>query len=45
MSHTRKLMLGAFFVIVLGILGYYTLFMTEFSLFKKSYTVVSSASP
>ncbi|MEO6708224.1 MAG: MlaD family protein [Planctomycetota bacterium] len=40
MSHTRQLMLGAFFVIVLGILGYYTLFMTEFSLFKKSYPVV-----
>jgi len=33
-------MLGAFFVIVLGILGYYTLFMTEFSLFKKSYPIV-----
>jgi phospholipid/cholesterol/gamma-HCH transport system substrate-binding protein len=36
----RQLALGAFFVIVLGILGYFTLFMTDFSLFKEEHTVV-----
>jgi phospholipid/cholesterol/gamma-HCH transport system substrate-binding protein len=30
----RQLLLGAFFVIVLAILGFYTLFLTEFSLFE-----------
>jgi phospholipid/cholesterol/gamma-HCH transport system substrate-binding protein len=34
MTPTRQLLLGAFFVIVLGILGAYTLFLTDFSLFK-----------
>lgn len=32
--------LGAFFVIVLGLLGYFTLFMTDFSLFKEQHSVV-----
>lgn len=40
MNSTRSMLLGAFFMFVLGILGYYTLFMTEFSLFKKTHTVV-----
>jgi len=40
MSSTRQMLLGAFFVIVLGILGYYTLFLTDFSLFGKEHTVV-----
>jgi phospholipid/cholesterol/gamma-HCH transport system substrate-binding protein len=40
MSSQRQLLLGAFFVIVLSILGYYTLFMTDFSLFGKSSTMV-----
>ncbi len=40
MNSTRPMLLGAFFVIVLGILGYYTLFMTDFSLFKKQHAVV-----
>jgi len=33
-------MLGTFFVIVLSILGYYTLFLTDFSLFKETHDVV-----
>lgn len=37
MKLSRQMQLGAFFVIVLGILGYYTLFMTDFSLFGKEH--------
>jgi phospholipid/cholesterol/gamma-HCH transport system substrate-binding protein len=37
MSSSRQVLLGAFFVIVLSILGYYTLFLTDFSLFKETY--------
>jgi phospholipid/cholesterol/gamma-HCH transport system substrate-binding protein len=40
MNSTRYMLLGAFFVIVLGILGYFTLFMTEFSLFARQHSVV-----
>ena len=40
MSSQRQVLLGAFFVIVLSILGYYTLFMTDFSLFGKSHDMV-----
>lgn len=40
MTSTRQMLLGAFFVIVLGILGYYTLFLTDFSLFGKEHRVV-----
>ena len=40
MNSTRPMLLGAFFVIVLGLLGYFTLFMTDFSLFKNSYSAV-----
>ena len=39
MNSTRSMLLGAFFMFVLGTLGYYTLNMTEFSLFKKSYEI------
>lgn len=40
MTPNRQVILGAFFVIVLGFLGYYTLVMTEFSLFKKTHKMV-----
>lgn len=40
MTSKSQLALGAFFVAVLGILGYFTLFMTEFSLFRESYLMV-----
>ena len=40
MNLNRQLALGAFFVIVLGILGYYTLFMTDFSLIGEKHSVV-----
>lgn len=40
MTATRQMLLGAFFVIVLGILGYFTLFLTDFSLFKNEHPVV-----
>ena len=33
MTNQKHLVLGAFFVIVLSILGYYTLFLTDFALF------------
>ena len=36
MNNKSQLLLGAFFLVVLGILGYYTLFLTEFSLFKRA---------
>lgn len=34
MSSQRTVLLGLFFLATLGILGYYTLFLTEFTLFK-----------
>ena len=37
MSSKSQLLLGAFFVAVLGILGYYTLFLTDFSLFREEH--------
>jgi phospholipid/cholesterol/gamma-HCH transport system substrate-binding protein len=37
MNSKHQLVLGAFFVVVLGILGYYTLFLTEFSLFREQH--------
>ena len=39
MNSKHQLVLGAFFVVVLGILGYYTLFLTEFSLFREQHEV------
>lgn len=35
MNNKRQIVLGTFFVLVLGILSYYTLFLTDFSLFKE----------
>ena len=40
MNHGRQLLLGTFFVIVLAILGYYTLFLTDFSLFADEHELV-----
>ncbi len=40
MSNFRQLALGAFFVVVLAILGYYTIFLTEFSLFAERHELV-----
>ena len=40
MNNKSQLLLGAFFVVVLGILGYYTLFLTEFSLFREQHELV-----
>lgn len=40
MSNKKQIVLGAFFMTVLGILGYYTLFMTDFALFKKRQELV-----
>ena len=40
MANQRQLLLGAFFVIVLSLLGVYTLFLTDFSLFKERHTLV-----
>ena len=40
MVNQRQLLLGAFFVIVLSLLGVYTLFLTDFSLFKERHTLV-----
>ena len=37
MSSKSQFLLGAFFVAVLGILGYATLFLTEFSLFREAH--------
>jgi phospholipid/cholesterol/gamma-HCH transport system substrate-binding protein len=34
MSSRRSLLLGFFFIVTLGVLGYYTLFLTDFTLFK-----------
>src|SRR5436190_14710055 len=35
MNSKRSLLLGLFFLVTLCVLGYYTLFLTDFSLFKK----------
>jgi len=40
MTSSKQVLLGAFFVIVLSILGYYTLFLTDFSLFKETRDLV-----
>ncbi len=40
MANQRQLALGAFFVIVLTLLGIYTLFLTDFSLFKERHSLV-----
>jgi phospholipid/cholesterol/gamma-HCH transport system substrate-binding protein len=40
MAVNRQLLLGAFFVIVFGILGAYTLFWTDFSVFKERHELV-----
>lgn len=40
MTNKSQLLLGAFFVVVLGILGYYTLFLTEFSLFREQHELI-----
>jgi phospholipid/cholesterol/gamma-HCH transport system substrate-binding protein len=37
MNTRRQLLLGGFFVAVLAVLGYYTLFLTDFSLFKERF--------
>jgi phospholipid/cholesterol/gamma-HCH transport system substrate-binding protein len=42
MDKKRQLLLGGFFLLVLGILGYFTLFQSEFSLFKKQYEMMVS---
>ena len=39
MTNTRQLLLGAFFVAVFAILGAYTLFLTDFSLFREQRTL------
>ena len=41
MANQRQLMLGAFFVIVLTILGVYTLFLTDFSMFSERHELVA----
>jgi phospholipid/cholesterol/gamma-HCH transport system substrate-binding protein len=40
MNNQRQLLLGAFFVTVLSVLGYYTLFLTDFSLFSEKHEMV-----
>ena len=40
MNNTRQLLLGGFFVAVLALLGYYTLFLTDFRLFGESHPMV-----
>lgn len=40
MSSTRQLLLGAFFVLVFTLLGVYTLFLTDFSLFREQHQLV-----
>ncbi len=40
MANKRQLMLGAFLVIVLTILGVYTLFLTDFSLFSERHELI-----
>jgi phospholipid/cholesterol/gamma-HCH transport system substrate-binding protein len=41
MNTQRQVLLGAFFLIVLLVLGIYTLFLTDFSLFKERHTIVA----
>ena len=40
MSANRQLILGLFFVVVFGVLGWFTLFKSDFSLFRESYPMV-----
>jgi phospholipid/cholesterol/gamma-HCH transport system substrate-binding protein len=40
MANQRQLALGAFFVVVLTLLGVYTLFLTDFSLFRERHQIV-----
>lgn len=40
MNSTRQFLLGAFFVVVFALLGVYTLFLTDFSLFREQHTLV-----
>ena len=40
MSNRRQLTLGAFFVVVLGVLSYYTLFLTDVPWFKEAHELV-----
>ena len=40
MTSKTQLALGAFFIAVLGILGYFTLFMSDFSLFQEKHDMV-----
>ena len=40
MNSKRSILLGLFFLVTLFVLGYYTLFLTNFSLFKKQPTIV-----
>lgn len=40
MSANRQLILGLFFVAVFGVLGWFTLFKSDFSLFRESYAMV-----
>src|SRR6187401_1196401 len=35
MQTTRPVLIGLFFLLTLSVLGYYTLFLTDFSLFRK----------
>jgi phospholipid/cholesterol/gamma-HCH transport system substrate-binding protein len=41
MNTQRQVLLGAFFLIVLLVLGAYTLFLTDFSLFKERHLIVA----
>jgi phospholipid/cholesterol/gamma-HCH transport system substrate-binding protein len=41
MNAQRQVLLGAFFLIVLLVLGVYTLFLTDFSLFKERHLIVA----
>jgi len=40
MNNKRQLLLGTFFVIVFATLGYYTIFLTDFSLFAEEHELV-----
>jgi phospholipid/cholesterol/gamma-HCH transport system substrate-binding protein len=40
MSNTRLVLLGLLFLGALGVLGYYTLFLTDFSLFRERFELV-----
>lgn len=40
MSANRQLILGLFFVVVFGVLGWFTLFKSDFSLFRESHPMV-----